>query len=49
MQSSIKKQSINTLRVFTENNQVYVKKGKYQRNHVPLRWVSVVVPKQTSP
>lgn len=49
MESSIKKQSITVFRVFTENNQVYMKKGKYERLHVPLRWIPVVIPEQTSP
>jgi len=42
MESSIKKQAINTTRVFTENNQVYINQGKYKRYHVHLRWIPVV-------
>ncbi len=42
---SIKKQAINTIRVFTEDNQVYIKKGKYRRDHIHLRWIPVVVSK----
>lgn len=46
MEQAIKKQqAINTVHVFTEDNQVYTKKGKYQRFHVPLRWVPVHIPK----
>ncbi len=41
MESSIRKQSITALRVFTVNNQVYAKKGKSRRYHVPLRWIPV--------
>lgn len=43
MEALIKKQSIAAIRVFTEDDQVYVKKGKYQRHHVPLRWIPVVI------
>ena len=42
MESSIKKQTITTIRVFTEDNHVYMKKGKYQRHHIPLRWIPVI-------
>ena len=42
---STKKQAINTIRVFTDDNQVYIKKGKYQRSHVPLRWIPVAISK----
>ena len=45
MESLIKKQVINTVHVFTENNQVYMKKGRYQRYHVPLRWIPVHISK----
>ncbi len=45
MEALIKKQTIDTVRVFTENNQVYTTKGKYQRHHVPLRWIPVHIPK----
>ncbi|MEO0570306.1 MAG: hypothetical protein AAF039_01290 [Bacteroidota bacterium] len=45
MESLIKKQTINTVHVFTEDNQVYTKKGKYHRSHVPLRWIPVHIPK----
>ena len=42
MEKTIKKrQSINTLRVFTVNNQVYITKGQKRRFPVPLRWIPV--------
>jgi len=45
METSIKKQAIKTVRVFIEDEEVYITKGRYQRHHVPLRWVPVVIPK----
>ncbi|MEM8927338.1 MAG: hypothetical protein AAGC45_03985 [Bacteroidota bacterium] len=45
MESLVKKQTINTVHVFTKNNQVYVKKGQYQHHPVPLRWIPVLIPK----
>ena len=42
MEKTIKKrQSINTLRVYTANNQVYITKGRERRFPVPLRWIPV--------
>ncbi len=42
METTIKKrQSINTLRVFTVNNQVYITKGRERSFPVPLRWIPV--------
>ncbi|MDT0607505.1 hypothetical protein [Croceitalea rosinachiae] len=43
MKSSFKNQKINTVWVFTEDNQVFIKKGKYNRNYVPLRWIPVTI------
>jgi len=45
MESLLKKQAINTAHVFTEDNEVYMKKGKHQRHHVLLRWIPVYIPK----
>ena len=46
MEQAIKKERfINTIHVFTENDQVYTKRGEYQRSHVPLRWIPVYIPK----